>query len=199
MGEKLKEASQTVFENTTSSSYGRPWTRHFVFACILIRWTSALSQSSEFLLLLWVTWRKSQHPLHPQVLVHVKFPLLCLSVQGKYLPRESAITNILFQYPCQSMFIWSTNYISVTVSCRWWGIHQGPPLTSIFPLTSTHYPGLRLRNQLVPWDLHASMEGLLVSDSGFASLTPDRMIPRMFDFSSSIHIRWNVLEYLGNH
>ena len=59
--------------------------------------------------------------------------------------------------------------------------------------------GLRLRNQLVPWDLHASMVGLLAFDSGFTSLTSDRMIPWMFDFSSSIHIYRNVLEYLGNH
>jgi hypothetical protein len=37
--------------------------------------------------------------------------------------------------------------------------------------------GIRLRNQLVPWDLHASMAGLLTSDSRFTSLTSDRMIP----------------------
>jgi hypothetical protein len=43
------------------------------------------------------------------------------------------------------------------------------------------------------------MAGLLTFDSGFASLAPDRMIPRVFDLSSSIHIRWNVLGYLGNH
>ena len=49
MGEKLKEASQTVFENTTNNSYGRPWTWHFVFAHILIHWTSSLSQSVESL------------------------------------------------------------------------------------------------------------------------------------------------------
>jgi hypothetical protein len=65
--------------------------------------------------------------------------------------------------------------------------------------TPTHYPGIRLRNQLVLWDLHASMAGLLTFDSGFTSLTPDRMIPRVFDLSSSIHIHWNVLGYLGNH
>jgi hypothetical protein len=64
-----------------------------------------LSQSFEFLSLLWVTSRKSQHPLHHQVLVHVMFLLLCLSVQGKYLPLESSIPNILSQNPCQSMFI----------------------------------------------------------------------------------------------
>ena len=147
MGKNWKKQAEQVFENTTSSSYSRPWTRHFVFACILIRWTSTLSQSSEFILLLWVTWRKSQHPLHHQVLVHATFLLLCLSVQGKYLPRDSAITNILFQYLCHSMFIWSTNYISVSILCRWWGIHQGPPSMRLFLSTSSHYLGARPRNQ----------------------------------------------------
>jgi hypothetical protein len=70
---------------------------------------------------------------------------------------------------------------------------------SLFLLNSTHYAGTRLRNQLVLWDLHASMAGLLMFDSGFTSLTSERMIPRMFDFKSSIHIRRNVLEYLVNH
>ena len=36
------------------------------------------------------------------------------------------------------------------ISFHWWGIHQGPPLMSLFPLTPTHYPGIRLRNHLVP-------------------------------------------------
>jgi hypothetical protein len=70
---------------------------------------------------------------------------------------------------------------------------------SLFMLNSAHYPGARLRNQLVPWDLHASMVGLLMPDSGFTSLTSDQMIPKMFNFNSSIHIHRNVLEYLGNH
>jgi hypothetical protein len=74
-----------------------------------------------------------------------------------------------------------------------------PSLDESIPVDSTHYPGIRLRNHLVLWDLHASMAGLLTFDSGFTSLTPDQMIPRMFDLSSSIHIRWNVLGYLGNH
>jgi hypothetical protein len=48
---------------------------------------------------------------------------------------------------------------------------------SLFLSTSTHYPGTRLRNHLVPWNLHASMAGLLSFNSGFTSLTPDWMIP----------------------
>jgi hypothetical protein len=70
---------------------------------------------------------------------------------------------------------------------------------SLFLSNSTHYLVVRLRNQLVPWDLHASMAGLLVFDSGFTSLTPDRMIPWIFHFSSFIHVHRDVLEYLGNH
>ena len=175
MGGNLKEASQAVswehyqvilrvtLEHDTLS-----------FARIIIHWTFALSQSFEFISLLWVTRRKSQYPLHIFGPCHVL--LLCLSVQGKYPPLESAIPNILPQNPCQSMSIWSTNYISMSVSCRWWGIHQGPPSTSLFLSTPTHYPGIRLRNRLVLWDLHASMACLLASDSRFTSLTFDRMI-----------------------
>jgi hypothetical protein len=48
---------------------------------------------------------------------------------------------------------------------------------SFVPSTSAHYPESRLRNYLVPWNLHASMAGFLAFDSGFTSLTPDRMIP----------------------
>jgi hypothetical protein len=48
---------------------------------------------------------------------------------------------------------------------------------SFVPSTSTHYPESRLRNCLVPWSLHASMESFLTFDSGFTSLTPDRKIP----------------------
>jgi hypothetical protein len=47
---------------------------------------------------------------------------------------------------------------------------------SFFPSTSTHYPETRLRNSLVPWNLHASMAGFLAFDSGFTSLTLDRKI-----------------------
>ena len=48
---------------------------------------------------------------------------------------------------------------------------------SLFLSTSTHYPGIRLRNQLVPWNLHASMAGFLAFDSGFSLLTFDRKVP----------------------
>jgi membrane-associated PAP2 superfamily phosphatase len=70
---------------------------------------------------------------------------------------------------------------------------------SIFLSTSTHYPIIQLRNTTIPWNLHASMEGLLTFDSGFTSLTLDQLIPQMFDLKSFIHIHWNVLGYLGNH
>jgi hypothetical protein len=50
-------------------------------------------------------------------------------------------------------------------------------VTSFVSSTSAHYPETRLRNSLVPWNLHASMEGFLAFDSGFTSLTPDRKIP----------------------
>jgi hypothetical protein len=50
-------------------------------------------------------------------------------------------------------------------------------MTSLFLSTSTHYLGIRLRNQLVPWNLHASMAGFLPFDNGFSLFPPDREIP----------------------
>ena len=49
-------------------------------------------------------------------------------------------------------------------------------MTIFFPSTSAHYLETRLRNSLVPWNLHASMAGFLTFDSGFTSLTHDRKI-----------------------
>ena len=46
-------------------------------------------------------------------------------------------------------------------------------MTSFFPSTPAHYPKTRLKNYLIPWNLHASMAGFLAFDSGFSSLTPD--------------------------
>ena len=62
------------------------------------------------------------------------------------------------------------------ISCHWWGIHQGPPVMSLVPSTSAHYPASRLRNYSVPWGLHASMASFLAFDNGFTSLALDRKI-----------------------
>jgi hypothetical protein len=48
---------------------------------------------------------------------------------------------------------------------------------SLVPSTPTHYPKMRLRNNLVPWNLHALMVGLFSFNRGFTSLIPDREIP----------------------
>jgi hypothetical protein len=50
-------------------------------------------------------------------------------------------------------------------------------VTSLFLSNLTHYPGIRLRNQFVPWKLHASMEGFLTFDNRFSLLTHDWEIP----------------------
>jgi hypothetical protein len=47
---------------------------------------------------------------------------------------------------------------------------------SLFLSTSTHYPEIILRNQFLPWNLHASMAGFLSFDSEFSLSTPDREI-----------------------
>jgi hypothetical protein len=47
---------------------------------------------------------------------------------------------------------------------------------SLVPSNPTHYPEMRLRNHLVPWNPHALMEGLFAFDRGFTSLIPNREI-----------------------
>ena len=37
----------------------------------------------------------------------------------------------------------STFKLCYFISCHWWGIHQGPPVTSLFLSTSAHYPGIK--------------------------------------------------------
>jgi hypothetical protein len=93
-------------------------------------------------------------------------------VQGKFHFKPS-ICSITIFHSCVSPY--SFNPPShITFLCMFRVddevIHHGPPSTSIFLSTSTDYPGIRLRNQLVPWDLHASMVGLLNFDSRFTPL-----------------------------
>ena len=96
------------------------------------------------------------------------------------LSRPSAVVHSLrVGLPCVQSNLHHTLFHlqnMLLISCNWWGIHQGPPVTSLVPSTPTHYPETRLRNYLVPWNLHASIVGFLTSDSGFSSLTPDREI-----------------------
>ena len=57
----------------------------------------------------------------------------------------------------------SISKTTILVSCRWCGIHQGPPVTSCFLSTSAHYLRIWLRNtHSVPWSMHASMAGFLL-------------------------------------
>lgn len=74
-----------------------------------------------------------------------------------YVQEKSALSWHLLQYLYPSFMssilepalhhhiLWK---ILVFVSCRWWGIHQGPPALGHFLLTSTHYLGSWSRNYL---------------------------------------------------
>jgi hypothetical protein len=62
-----------------------------------------------------------------------------------------------------------------------------PSFDESFPIYFNHHQWIWIRNQLVPWELHASMAGLLAFDNRFTSLTFDWMIPWMFDFGSFSH------------
>ena len=70
---------------------------------------------------------------------------------------------------------------------------------SLFLSTPTHYLGIRLRNHLVPQNLHAFMVGHFTFDRGFTSLVPDREISPSVRLqlihSHSFRI---VLRYLGS-
>ena len=73
------------------------------------------------------------------------------------------------------------------ISCHWWEIHQGSPVTSLVPSTSSHHPGLRLRNYSVPWSLLTSMASFSLST---VSLHHWPLIERfhwLFDTKSFIH------------
>ena len=63
------------------------------------------------------------------------------------------------------------------ILCHWWGIHKGPPVMSLVPSTPTHYPEMRLRNNLVPWNMQALMVCLFTFNRGFTSLIHNREIP----------------------
>jgi hypothetical protein len=122
-----------------------------------------------------------QHSLH-YVLIHSMYMIPSLMsfliIQGMYPPQVSTIYKNTIFHTCVSLCSSSIFYhFPMSFFCRLWGIHQGPPSMSLFLSTSTHHMRIRLRNQLLPWDLHASMASLLASKNRFTSLTSDRMIP----------------------
>lgn len=125
---------------------------------------------------------------------HLVFKGICNLIQPSY-----SITKIVILMSVHTLLIYHTTSYSCVISCQWWGKPHGPPSTSLFSSISTHHPRIRLRNYLVPWNLHAPMEGLLVFYNWSTSLNPDQKIPWMLDFSTFIFIRWNVLGYLRNH
>ena len=86
-------------------------------------------------------------------------PLSCRSyVQEKSKQALYQVVHLLLSIPTMSTFPMSVLIIFILwytlnlllISCHWWGIHQGPPVTSLFPLTPTYYSGIKLRNHLVP-------------------------------------------------
>jgi len=94
----------------------------------------------------------------------------------------------------------SISKITTLVSCRWCGIHQGPPAMSHFLLTSAHYPRSWLRNSLpVPWGLHTSMVGFSLPAIGLHQWPSTKRLCVVFKIKSSIHTMQNVLQYLEDH
>ena len=105
-----------------------------------------------------------------------------------YLHSVSAFPVSIVQLP-HTLFHFQTLLL---ISCHWWGIHQGPPVTSLVPSTSAHYPGLRLRNLLVPWSLHASMASFSLSTVDLHHWSLIERFRQLFDISSFIH-SWQIV------
>jgi hypothetical protein len=123
----------------------------------------------------------SQHPLH-YVLVHVTF-MLPSHVVPQCSREVSASRVNHHKFPVSIPMSVHTHLIHHLTSLSYvsfmsmMGDTSRPSFDESFPVDFNTSSRIRLRNQLVPWDLHASMAGLLTSDSRFTSLTSDRMIP----------------------
>ena len=71
--------------------------------------------------------------------------LVICSLSAVSLP--SIMLVILESVSCITMLSGLLQNIFDRVSCRCWGIHHGHPSMNLLLLTSTPYPGIRLRNQ----------------------------------------------------
>ena len=72
----------------------------------------------------------------------------CCQVKcSREVSQESCLSYCVS--PVTTLFC-STISQFVIVSCRWWGIHHGPPSTGLFLSTPTHHPGRIFRNLSVP-------------------------------------------------
>ena len=69
------------------------------------------------------------------------------------------------------------------VSCRWWGIHHGPPSTSLFLSTSTPYPRIGLRNQ----------------DKYLGPTCLNHRLLRFQHVFTSLNLDWNILPSVRPH
>ena len=80
------------------------------------------------------------------------------------------------------------------ILCWWCGIHYGPPSTRSLSVDTSSL-SRKFIERLPPSTLElACLNGKFFAlDDKFTSLTFDRVILRMFNFSSGIHIQWIVL------
>ena len=142
---------------------------------------TSLNHTKSYLVIVMLFWSsliKSMLPSH--LSCHLMFT-------GSYILNKSSYSITDLSSSCHPPLIWSIM------------LDQCPPSMIVFLLTSMHHLGVRLRIQLVPGNLHASMVGLLIFDSQSTSSAFDQNIPWVFDFNSFIHTHRSVLGYLGNH
>jgi len=80
------------------------------------------------------------------------------------------------------------------VSCRWCGIHHGPPLIWWLPIDfSSLSRNMTERLPSSTLELACPNGKFFTLDDKFTSLAFNQVISRVFDFSSFIHIPWIVL------
>ena len=130
-----------------------------------------------------------------------KWLLVPQIVQRMSLPENnSSVTLPIHKVSHVWVSFITSNQVLFLVLCHWCGNHRVPPVTSLFLLTSAHYPGIRPRN-LVKY-LEAFMPQWQVSSLSIVGFHQWALIERfyqVFEFKTSMYTWQIVLRYLGNH
>jgi len=121
--------------------------------------------------------------------------LLCLRevIQLMFL---TILLSLHCMFSFLDRFLYQHHFVSIIihVSCRLCGIHQGPPATGHFLLTSAHYPGSWLRNIL--WYLSTCIHQWKLSslfETGLHQWNSTKIIFVVFEINSFIRTIWIVL------
>jgi hypothetical protein len=119
------------------------------------------------------------------VLVYISssqcFQVICHASQcsrevSSQINHSAVLPTFILVSVCAHLIYYLTS-LSCVSFVSMMGDTSWPSFDESVPVDFNTLSGIRLRNQLVPWNLHAPMVGLLTFDSRFTSLASDRMIP----------------------